>query len=209
MNNSLCLSHVLYKVSNLNKSVNEFIKKGFHVEFGSKKNPHNALIYFSEGPYIELIEKAPVSKFSKSLLKLIGKQKLVDRFNNWEKSKPSYFEICLETYSNNFKNEIKILNKYDQKYFITSSKRLDPKNRLLKWKLLFPMEINLPFFMTYFNIDPKPKNFVHPNGISKIKKVVYGLDKKFKNLLEDLCEDDLLFFKEGSGKLEVIFDKQL
>ena len=209
MNNSLCLSHVLYKVNNLNKSVNEFIKKGFHVEFGSKKNPHNALIYFSEGPYIELIEKAPVSKFSKSLLKLIGKQKLVDRFNNWEKSKPSYFEICLETYSNNFKNEIKILNKYDQKYFITSSKRLDPKNRLLKWKLLFPMEINLPFFMTYFNIDPKPKNFVHPNGISKIKKVVYGLDKKFKNLLEDLCEDDLLFFKEGSGELEVMFDKQL
>ena len=209
MNNSLCLSHVLYKVSNLNKSVNEFIKKGFHVEIGSKKNPHNALIYFSEGPYIELIEKAPVSKFSKSLLKLIGKQKLVDRFNNWEKSKPSYFEICLETYSNNFKNEIKILNKYDQKYFITSSKRLDPKNRLLKWKLLFPMEINFPFFMTYFNIDPKPKNFVHPNGISKIKKVVYGLDKKFKNLLEDLCEDDLLFFKEGSGELEVMFDKQL
>ena len=209
MNNSLSLSHVLYKVSDLNKSVNEFIKKGFHVEFGSKKNPHNALIYFSEGPYIELIEKAPISKFSKSLLKLIGKQKLVDRFNNWEKSKPSYFEICLETYSNNFKNEIKILNKYDQKYFITSSKRLDPKNRLLKWKLLFPMEINLPFFMTYFNIDPKPKNFVHPNGISKIKKVVYGLDKKLKNLLEDLCEDDLLFFKEGSGELEVMFDKQL
>ena len=98
MNNSLCLSHVLYKVNNLNKSVNEFIKKGFHVEFGSKKNPHNALIYFSEGPYIELIEKAPVSKFSKSLLKLIGKQKLVDRFINWDNSKPDYFEICLESY---------------------------------------------------------------------------------------------------------------
>ena len=207
MNKSLYISHVLYKVNDLNKSVNEFIKEGFHVEFGSKKNPHNALIYFSEGPYIELIKAPPVSKFSKMLLKLIGKQKLVDRFNNWENSKPGYFEICLETYSNNFKNEIKILNRYDQKYFLTSSKRLDPKNRLLKWKLLFPMEVNLPFFMTYFNIDPKPKNFVHPNGISKIQKVVYGLDKKFKSLLEDLCEDDLFFFKEGSGELQVIFDK--
>ena len=207
MKKSLYISHVLYKVNDLNKSVNEFIKEGFHVEFGSKKNPHNALIYFSEGPYIELIKAPPVSKFSKMLLKLMGKQKLVDRFNNWENSKPGYFEICLETYSNNFKNEIKILNRYDQKYFLTSSKRLDPKNRLLKWKLLFPMEVNLPFFMTYFNIDPKPKNFVHPNGISKIQKVVYGLDKKFKSLLEDLCEDDLFFFKEGSGELQVIFDK--
>ena len=106
MNKSLYISHVLYKVNDLNKSVNEFIKEGFHVEFGSKKNPHNALIYFSEGPYIELIKAPPVSKFSKMLLKLMGKQKLVDRFNNWENSKPGYFEICLETYSNNFKNEI-------------------------------------------------------------------------------------------------------
>ena len=57
MNNSLYLSHVLYKVNDLNKSVNEFIKKGFHVEFGSKSAPHNALIYFSEGPYIELIKE--------------------------------------------------------------------------------------------------------------------------------------------------------
>ena len=209
MNNSLSLSHVLYKVNDLNKSVNEFIKKGFHVEFGSKKNPHNAIIYFSQGPYIELIKEAPVSKFSKSLLKLIGKQKLVDRFNSWEKSKPGYFEICLETYTNNFKNEIKILNGYDQKYFVTSSKRLDPKNRLLKWKLLFPLEIKLPFFMTYFNIDPKPKKFIHPNGISRIRKVVYSIDKNNKDILKDLCEDDLLFLKAVSGELQVLFDKKL
>jgi len=39
------------------------------------------------------------------------------------------------------------------------------------------------------------------------KKVVYSLDKKFMSLLEDLCEDELLFFKEGSGELQVIFDK--
>ena len=36
MKKSLYISHVLYKVNDLNKSVNEFIKKGFHVEFGSK-----------------------------------------------------------------------------------------------------------------------------------------------------------------------------
>ena len=207
MNNSLCLSHVLYKVSNLNKSVNEFIKKGFHVEFGSKKNPHNALIYFSEGPYIELIEKSPVSKFSKSLLKLIGKQKLVDRFNNWENSKLGYFEICLETYSNNFKNEIKILNRYDQKYFITSSKRLDPKNRLLKWKLLFPMEINFPFFMTYFNIDPKPKNFVHPNGVKKINEVSYYIDNSLISIFKKLCDDSTIKLTNLKGEMRVSFQK--
>ena len=44
------LSHVIYKADNLYKSV-KILKKGFTVEFGSRVNPHNALIYFSEGPY--------------------------------------------------------------------------------------------------------------------------------------------------------------
>ena len=35
----------------------EFEKSGFKVEYGSKTKPHNALIYFSEGPYIEILEK--------------------------------------------------------------------------------------------------------------------------------------------------------
>ena len=141
------------------------------------KTPHNALIYFSHGPYIELIEKPPVSSFLRVMLMLIGKKFLVDRFNYWEKSKAGYFEICLENYSNNFKNEIEYMKKQNQSFFVTSSHRHDPQNRILKWKLLFPVGNRLPFMMmTYFNIDPKPKNFIHPNGVEKIEKssVWYG-----------------------------------
>ena len=52
------LSHLLYKVDNLNDSVRFFRDKGFNVEYGSKNKPKNALIYFSKGPYIELIQNA-------------------------------------------------------------------------------------------------------------------------------------------------------
>ena len=31
-------------------------RKGFAVQYGRKKNPINALIYFSNGPYIELLD---------------------------------------------------------------------------------------------------------------------------------------------------------
>lgn len=199
------LSHVLYKVNDLGESVAQFIDRGFHVEYGSKQNPHNALIYFSEGPYIELIEKPPVSSFLKVVLMLIGKKFLVDRFNHWEKSKPGYFEICLENYSHNFKNEIEHLKKQNQSFFVTSSHRHDPQNRILKWKLLFPVENRLPFMMTYFNIDPKPKNFIHPNGVEKIEKVAYGIDKEFFPLLKNICDDDTLSLVEGEGVLDVKF----
>ena len=47
------LSHILYKSNNLSEAVKQFEEEGFKVEYGSKHNPKNALIYFSEGPYIE------------------------------------------------------------------------------------------------------------------------------------------------------------
>jgi hypothetical protein len=52
------VSHVLFKTNDLKKTIKEFEKSGFKVEYGSKKKPHNALIYFSEGPYIEILEKS-------------------------------------------------------------------------------------------------------------------------------------------------------
>ena len=36
--------------------------------------------------------------------------------------------------------------------------------------------LDVPFLMTYFSVDPKPVNFVHPNGIREVGKVVYGTD---------------------------------
>ena len=185
------LGHILYKVNDLDLAVEDFSAKGFNVEYGSKESPHNALIYFSSGPYIELIQKPPVSKLSKFLLKIIGKKSLIDRFNYWEKSKEGYFEICLET-----KNKMNIvrqaLQNHSIKYFETSSKRLDPKNRHLKWKLLFPLENKLPFFMTQFNIDPRPKNYSHPNGITRIDKVNFGIDSKLSPIINKLCKDETL-----------------
>ena len=166
------VSHVLYKTNNLEASFKEFEKLGYKVVYGSRKKPHNALIYFSEGPYIELLEKAPVSSFLKAILRLLGKGKVVDRFNSWENSTEGFFEICLENNTTNFKKEEKILAKFKEGYFITNSKRIDASNRVLKWKLLFPNQIKIPFLMTKFSENPKPKNFIHPNKVRKIQRIL-------------------------------------
>ena len=191
------LSHVIYKTDDLDKSVEDFKSQGFKVDYGSKYNPHNALIYFSKGPYIELVPRAPVSWFTKFILRIIGRSKLVDRFNIWDKSDIGFFEICLENYGNDFSIESEILKKNNEPFFITKSKRLDPDDRLLKWKLLFPINIKLPFMMTYFNIDPKPKKFIHPNGIKSIKEVKYGTDKDLIPIVNKLCDDKILKVVEG------------
>ncbi len=50
------ISHILYKVDNLKVGTKLFEDRGFKVEYGSPKNPLNALVYFNDGSYIEIIQ---------------------------------------------------------------------------------------------------------------------------------------------------------
>ena len=200
------VSHVLFKTNDLKKTIKEFEKSGFKVEYGSKKKPHNALIYFSEGPYIEILEKAPVTSLIKLILRFIGKGYLVERFNSWEQAQEGFFEICLENNTTNFEKEIKILSKFKEGFFLTRSKRIDPSHRVLKWKLLFPSQIKIPFLMTPFNINPKPKNFVHPNKINRIKQISYCTEANIIPIINELCNDDRLQLSAGKGGCKVTYE---
>lgn len=201
------VSHVLYKTNNLKTSFTAFEKLGFNVEYGSIKKPHNALIYFSHGPYIEILEKAPISRLIKLILRLIGKGLLVERFNSWGNAKEGFFEICLENDTTNFEKEIKIFNKFKEGFFVTRSKRIDPSHRVLTWKLLFPDQIKIPFLMTKFSKNPKPKNFTHSNKVKRIKQISYGTDSKFISILNELCDDETLQLFEGHGVKDVFYEK--
>ena len=197
------LSHILFKVNDLQSAVSHFREQGFHVEFGSKRRPTNALIYFSEGPYVELLERAPVSVLAKVLLRCIGKGSVAERFDSWDCADEGWFEICLENQGDDFREEVEVMKRHGERYFITSSARTDPSGRRLKWKLLFPLNNALPFFMTYFNVDPKPVAFVHPNGVVGIDRVTYRAQDGCVSLLNALCDDEVLNLQEGQGGIEV------
>lgn len=59
------LGHVIDVVKNLDAAVKEWREKGFAVEHGRTKNPMNALIYFSGGPYIELLKDGGMSSLAR------------------------------------------------------------------------------------------------------------------------------------------------
>ncbi len=197
------VSHLLYKVNNLDSAVCKFRNEGFKVEYGKSKDPYNALIYFSNGPYVELYEPTNLPTATKIALKLIRKEKVVQRMEIWKNQKEGFIGLALENYETNFKHEKKILKKQGQKYFEIKNKRRDTKNRLLKYKVLFPDEIGIPFLMTYFTIDPKPKNFVHPNGITQISDVSFGTTEELIPLIKELCDDTILNLFEGDNKIDI------
>ena len=121
-------------------------------------------IYFSEGPYIELLEKAPVSQLTLWALKGIGQGQVAKRLRSWADAPPGFFELCLETKRQPFKNGQSPNAATGATLFLHQEPTKDPQQRLLQWQLLFPHNTALPFIMTPFNTNPKPQNLVHPNG---------------------------------------------
>ncbi len=152
------LSHILIKVTDLDSAVYEWQKKGFTVEYGRAKKPYNALIYFKEGPYIELFKFNGFPKPIAFILALLGKKKLVEKMNFWAKHEDGLLSIMLENYEQNLSKEVEILKKHG--YFGTLSKksRIDTKNRKLNFTVMFTDDIHFPDLMTYFSTAPKPQN---------------------------------------------------
>ena len=137
----------------------------------------------------------------------MGRGLLVERFNSWENAKEGFFELCLENNTTNFEKEIKILNKFKEGFFVTSSKRIDLYHRGLTLKLLFPNELRIPFLITKFSENPKSDNFVHINKSKRIKQTSYGTDSKFISIVNALCDDNTLQLYEGHGVKDVFYEK--
>ena len=75
------LSHIILKVNDLDQAVKMYREKGFAVEYGKTKNPYNALIYFSKGPYLELLARTGMPNWIKKLMRLLGYGLFMDRMD--------------------------------------------------------------------------------------------------------------------------------
>lgn len=204
------LGHIIYKVNNLDEAVNEYAKKGFTVEYGKKKNPCNAIIYFAEGPYLELLHNTGMPSFAKKIFKFIGKKAFVKRLITWENSKEGLIGVALENDRFDVDIEQQILDKANLEYLKMRSGRTDTKDRKLRFKGIFPDDIEIPVLGAKFNINVRPpKDYIHPNGVKRIKSVSFGTKEKFVPVIKQLCDDDglKLFIGEGVKHLEFEYVK--
>ena len=192
------LGHVIYAVKDLDKAVKEWTQRGFTVEYGKLCKSHNAYIYFCEGPYIELVEGGGMTKFQRKLLALFYGKAFAQRFNELAELPEGWACLCIEKESGNLEGEVDYLRSIgiDGKY-IKKGSRTDSKNRCLKYKCYYTYDYNMPFLMTYFEgADPKPIDYMHPNGIRSISKVKFHTTKKYANTLRGLVRDERLELTE-------------
>ncbi|ERK57178.1 hypothetical protein HMPREF1983_01145 [Gemella bergeri ATCC 700627] len=197
--------HIIYKVNNLQVAVEEWRNKGFEVEYGRKENPINALIYFSEGAYIELLQNTGIPKIVKLLSRLFGVSKKMERFHYWDTCDEGLCGFCIEKDFGSLDEEVEFLKKKGIKGILFNNlKRIDTKGRILQYRCFFPEGVDFPFLMSYFSIDPKPINFIHPNGIKKIKKIVFKIDRDNADILRQLIDDDVLEIIDDNNEKGIV-----
>lgn len=197
--------HIIFAVDDLEHAMKKWEEKGFKVEYAKKSKKLNAIIYFSTGPFIELIDASFIPKFLFKLMSMFGNKALVDRMNMSDKKYENSAILCIEKNGDDLKDEIRLLKKYGIKGdYRKRNKRNAPDGKVLKWKLFFPYDLKLPFLMTYYNVDPKPKNFVHPNGIKCVKSLELHTNKASIDIIKQLLDDSTIKLIEDEGKAEVL-----
>lgn len=201
------LGHVIYKVDDLDRAVAAYRQKGFTVEYGRAKNPYNALIYFSDGPYFELLASTGMPKLLKRVFRLFGKHAFIDRLDAWDAAEEGLIGLALENDRLEVDLEQKILDAAKQRYLKGRSGRTDPKGRKLRFRGIFPDSMQLPVLSSALNINVRPPaGFTHENGAVRIKSVAFGTSEALMPVIRALCDDEGLTLFVGHGVKDVTFE---
>lgn len=197
------LGHVIYKVKDLSRAVADFEARGFAVEYGRVKRPYNALIYFSSGPYLELLARTGMPPLLGRLLALGPRGGAARRFLSWDRGSEGLCGLCLEGDASKLEKGMTLLN---GKGLRLKPKRVDPHGRELCYEVFFPDDVDLPFLMSHFSTEPRPQGFTHPNGIGSITHVAYPIPERKRDTVLRLSEDDRLELMEPGQAMTVTFD---
>ncbi|MEM8924147.1 MAG: VOC family protein [Actinomycetota bacterium] len=201
----LKISHVLYRVPDLDAAVVEYRDRGFDIDYGRAKNPINALAYFADGSYLELLGGTGMPPLAKRALKLFGKKAFIARLDAWDNAEEGLIGLALEAELGKLDEPKELLKEAGQGWFQFRSRRTEPSGRVLRFAGVMPDDLRIPFFGTC-DTDLRREGFVHPNGVIGFKTVSFGTTEALLPLVERLCADDRLKLFIGDGVKDMEFE---
>ena len=120
----------MYKVRDLDAAVADFRSRGFVVEYGAVRRPKNALVYFSQGPYLELLVRTGMPRPVLRALAALPANP-ARRFNAWERGPQGLCGLCLEGTD---KELDAVVARLRGRGLLVSPTRVDPHGRHLRYR---------------------------------------------------------------------------
>ncbi|MCR4029735.1 MULTISPECIES: VOC family protein [Flavobacterium] len=204
--NTIQLSHVLYRVTDLYEAVSKLNDAGFIVEYGAlPEEAYNAFIWFEKGVFIEIYENPRLSRFTKWFMKIAGYKPILERMEKWESIDNSWCEWSLESSLATLQKEKDLFKTNKIPYRFHKTKRIDKDRRKLKWELLIPNDIVFPFIMSAYTPNPRPNSVKHPNGAEGVELLLIGSELLDRALLDKVLIDQTsIEFVKGAQGLQTV-----
>lgn len=199
------VSHLLYKVNNIYHAVDFFRKLGFEVCYGKKKNPYNALIYFQDKTYIELIENVNMNRVIKIFLYLTGKKDFANGLANMEKLEEGFIRFSFHIEKNKINNIATICNdEFKEKTYVRDVKRKDVTGNKLSCSCIFPYNSKLPFFNTRLEGNEDLWKIKHENQIIGIESIVYETTGREYDFIKRFANNSFINLVNANGGVKKI-----
>ncbi|WP_337186911.1 VOC family protein [Phenylobacterium sp.] len=166
------LSHILIRVADLHAAVATYRALGFTCVWGADPDrAHNALIYFEEGPFLELFTPPAPSKARDGAVSLVAGPRAAARLRRWATPGEGPIEYAVEIPDFELGASRADLRKAGIRMSRPfRGRRRRPDGIELAWWLSMPSDLELPFLMgTYRPADDQPPEARrHLNGARRV-----------------------------------------
>ena len=194
------VGHVIYKADDLARAVSRFRQEGFDVEYGQTRSPRNAVIYFSTGPYLEIISGVRMPRLARAYLRMLGHHRMVTVSDSVAQQREGYSRVEREE----FTELASICREHGLRTLTPTISRKDVHGRRLSCLCLVPDDWSVPMFVTPFAVDTHRES-AHPNGITRIEQIVFEGSAAAVDICRRAGAEDRLRCRLGAGDISVRF----
>jgi Glyoxalase-like domain len=187
-------SHVLCTVDDLGEAVQDFTDLGFAVQWGSDPRvAHNALIWFRDGPFIELAH-FPQSVGARS------DEVLGERLARWVAPGEGWRDLALETDATDLAGARAWLREAAVDVSpVLDGKRIRPDGQEVRYQYLMPLSAGLPFVVSAYDPPQRPEAVTHSNGATGIARLYVTVSPADRRAYDAMAgEDRWLRLEEGA-----------
>ncbi len=202
----LICSHVLCKVADIRLAVRDFEDLGFTVEWGSApERAHNALIWFPEGPFIELFQLPPAFALLKWPLSAAHGVAAGERLARWARPGEGWRDVALETAETELAATRAGLRAAGVPVSrVMKGTRTRPDAQLVRYQFIAPRPTQLPFVVSSYDPPQRPAQITHRNGARGITTVRFGVSEADRRTFDALIGADAWLATEDALQTGVI-----
>jgi Glyoxalase-like domain len=204
--NALRCSHVLCKVDDVRAAVADFQDLGFTVEWGSApERAHNALIWFEQGPFIELFELPRRASLLRWPLSAVFGRAAGERLIRWASGGEGWRDLALEIDDTELaatRSELRSAGVNLSR--VIKGRRTRPDGQRLRYQFLTPRPARLPFVVSAYDPPQRPAQVRHPNGALGIARVRFGVCEADRPAFDALIGRDRWLSPEPAERTGVL-----